>query len=302
METSIKPQPSIAEMLPGFTALSILSCAYFVNHQDQFAYIAQERSASIIIAGGFAVILVAWIIGTLFDAVRDILEHLFDFWWPVNWRYLLDAPVDKVNKLDSSWLAYYFHTGNTTVALLLVDIFCAIVPAFRIPVLWLWGIFAAAIPFGWNTILLRREIRRLIGFPSKAKFPHIGVYTRLAPSKAKPSAQFNNGGNAGVGVFAIKRIPKGTLIFAPDDDDTVEVKAEEVDLLPEKLKKLYTDFCVLENGVYTCPVSFNKLTPAWYPNDSDEPNIECDTNLQFRAIHDIEEGDEITSRYADYSE
>jgi hypothetical protein len=204
--------------------------------------------------------------------------------------------------LDSSWLAYYFHTGNTTAALLLVGIFCAVVPALRIPVPWLWGIFVSAIIFGLNTFLLRKEIRRLIGFPSKAKFPHIGVCTRLAPSKAKPSALFNNGGNAGLGVFAIRRIPKVTLVFAPDDDDLVKVKAEEVDLLSEELKKLYTDFCILKNGIYTCPVSFNKLTPAWYPNDSDEPNIKCDTNLQFRAIHDIDEGDEITSHYADYSE
>jgi SET domain-containing protein len=49
-------------------------------------------------------------------------------------------------------------------------------------------------------------------------------------------------------------------------------------------------------------VNFNKLTVAWYANNSDEPNIAPDKNLRFRATRPIAAGEELTARYDDYSE
>ena len=121
--------------------------------------------------------------------------------------------------------------------------------------------------------------------------PHQGVYTRL---KCSPIH--------GIGVFAIRNIPKGALVFAPDDDKTVSVRREDVETFPPELRSFYHDFCVLKGGSYICPVNFNKLTPGWYPNNSDEPNITPDAQLRFRAIRDVAAGEELTSRYSDYSE
>jgi hypothetical protein len=53
------------------------------------------------------------------------------------------------------------------------------------------------------------------------KLPHERVYTRLRPSQI-----------SGVGVFAITKIPKGTYIFEPDDEDLHSIPAECVKNLP----------------------------------------------------------------------
>jgi SET domain len=121
--------------------------------------------------------------------------------------------------------------------------------------------------------------------------PHHKVYTRLMASP-----------RAGVGVFAIKMIPKGTYVFEPDDDDLVLVDMSETIVLPSSIRRLYEDFCVLKNGVYQCPTTFNKLTPSWYLNHSDTPNVRADESLKFLALRDIEEGEELTANYSSYSE
>ena len=105
-----------------------------------------------------------------------------------------------------------------------------------------------------------------------------------------------------MGVRAVRDIPKGALVFSPDDDATVLVRRAEVEGLEEELRRLYEDFCPLENGYYICPTNFNKLTVAWYMNDSDEPNVEIDGELRFRASRDILAGEELVTRYGDFSE
>jgi hypothetical protein len=54
---------------------------------------------------------------------------------------------------------------------------------------------------------------------------------------------------------------------------------------------------------YGCPVSFNRLTPAWFLNESKEPNARCcDENYDFYATRDIPAGQEITVDYETFSE
>jgi hypothetical protein len=126
---------------------------------------------------------------------------------------------------------------------------------------------------------------------NKRKLPHVGVYTRLKPS-----------GIHGVGVFAIKAIPKDTYMFEPEDDPVVSVLADETIGLPPDVRQLYEDFCVLNGDTYQCPSSLNKLTPAWFLNNSTDPNVAADSSLKFYAIRDIEAGEELTADYETYSE
>lgn len=121
--------------------------------------------------------------------------------------------------------------------------------------------------------------------------PHEGVYTRLRPSPL-----------AGVGVFAIKDIPKGTYIFEPDDEELLSVRKDIVDRLDSELRRLYEDFCVLNGDTYQCPSTFNKLTPSWYLNSSEQPNVAADDSLKFYAIRDIKAGEELTADYSTYSD
>ena len=123
--------------------------------------------------------------------------------------------------------------------------------------------------------------------------PHKKVYTRIGVSKIK---------GAGVGIIAIADIPKDEYIFYPDDDEMVWINENQLNNLAYNVKQLYTDFCVKKDDLFGCPASFNKLTPAWYLNNSDNPNVYADDQFRFKAIRDIKEGEELTSKYSTYSD
>jgi hypothetical protein len=55
-----------------------------------------------------------------------------------------------------------------------------------------------------------------------AKLPHIGVFVRLKPSRLH-----------GIGVFAIRDIPRGTYVFQPDSEELLWVKASAANHLPK---------------------------------------------------------------------
>jgi len=65
------------------------------------------------------------------------------------------------------------------------------------------------------------------------EMPHIGVCTRLSPSRI-------SGG--GVGVFAIKKIGKDTDIFYDEYDKMIWINVKELESLPAEVRKLYDDF------------------------------------------------------------
>lgn len=59
----------------------------------------------------------------------------------------------------------------------------------------------------------------------KINFPHHNIYTRLAPSKIH-----------GVGVFAIKDIPKGKNVFSGDTSKMIWIDKKIVEKQDKKLK------------------------------------------------------------------
>jgi len=122
--------------------------------------------------------------------------------------------------------------------------------------------------------------------------PHERVYTRLRPSRIH-----------GVGVFAIQDIPENTKLFFDDLDEMVWVSKSQIDRLPsEQIKKLYEDFSPLRNDCYGCPRNFNRLTMAWYMNESAHPNVRCDTEYNFFTLREIKEGEELTVDYSTFSD
>lgn len=127
---------------------------------------------------------------------------------------------------------------------------------------------------------------------TKKESPHQGVYVRLRPSKLHKS---------GVGVFAIRPIPRNTKLFA---DENEEVSWTSKMSIPKNkaLKKLYDDFAIIKDGYYGCPTSFNRLTPAWFMNNSNKPNTRCDDNYDFYTKRAIRTGEELTIDYSTYSD
>ena len=57
---------------------------------------------------------------------------------------------------------------------------------------------------------------------------------------------------------------------------------------------MYDDFSIVDGKFYGCPTSFNRLTPAWFMNESKRPNARIDDNYDFYAVRRIAAGQEIT--------
>ena len=121
--------------------------------------------------------------------------------------------------------------------------------------------------------------------------PHIGTFVRLKPSKAK---------TGDVGIFAIRPIKKNTKVFSGENEEIVWSAKDSIPK-DKPLRKLYEDFAIEKRGRYGTPPSFNRLTPAWYIQDSKSPNMKSDEDYDFYALRDIRSGEELTVDYATLS-
>jgi hypothetical protein len=127
------------------------------------------------------------------------------------------------------------------------------------------------------------------------RLPHEAVYVRLGLSAIH-----------GIGVIAIRPIPKGTNIFANDSVEMVWVEKAELAAagLTSAEWDFYKDFGIHNGDRIGCPVNFNNLTPGWYLNEpppGGEANVSSDEEFNFTASRDIEAGEELTIRYLDFS-
>lgn len=116
------------------------------------------------------------------------------------------------------------------------------------------------------------------------------MYFRLRPSTIP---------GAGVGVFAVADIPRGTVLkelFAPDDvrrltwDEFAALGAPAE--VKENFATRYETECFL-------PADLNRISVGWYLNDSDQPNLAHDANYDYFALRDIAAGEELFIRYDD---
>jgi len=126
------------------------------------------------------------------------------------------------------------------------------------------------------------------------KLPHEGVWTRIRRSPIH-----------GVGVFAIRPIPKDTFIFPDDTAPFSNVMKNRIKGMRGELRALYDDFCVARGNILKGPSSFNRLTVAWYLNEpakGRDPNVACRKNYTFYALRQIAKGEELTVDYSTYSE
>jgi hypothetical protein len=128
------------------------------------------------------------------------------------------------------------------------------------------------------------------------RLPHEGVYARLGVSEIE-----------GVGVFAIRPIPKGTNIFANDKVELVWVEkaALEAAGLTAAERDLYEAFGINRGDKVGVPVNFHNLTPGWYLNEpapDGRANVRVDAQMNFFADRDIAEGEELTVVYEQFSE
>jgi SET domain-containing protein len=122
------------------------------------------------------------------------------------------------------------------------------------------------------------------------------VYCRLAVTKH------------GVGVVAIRDIPKGTDPFKNCDPFGSVMRISEKEFesynAPEEAKELVRDFCALQGGYYFVPTyGIDALDKSYFLNHSKNANmVTKDKGETFKADRLINAGEELTANYDQYQE
>jgi len=119
------------------------------------------------------------------------------------------------------------------------------------------------------------------------------VYCRIMPSKIH-----------GVGVFAIKDIPKGIDPFKTTNNikyNSIELYDQDIKDLDINVKKMLDDFFGKE-CTYVPLNGLNSLDISFYMNSTENPNIdtiddEKSEYFVFRTNRDIKKGEELFIKY-----
>jgi hypothetical protein len=314
MNFSLKPHQLIAHWVPGFVVAFLIACV---------VRLVNDWPLGPLLSSGpiFLLAVAAFIVGQLIDAIRNNWIEGWGWWKSkssvdVDWDFFFRCQDQRLENLDNFYYVYYLFDVNVLIAVALsviIVVFGMIIGALannsvvmNLPSTishaslreWVASLAALVLMFFALGVLyrdaidLRQDVAKLTN-PQRA--PHEGVCTRLMPSKIHKD---------GIGVFAIKYIPKGTEIFAGDDSELVWLESRELDGLPTNIRQLYDDFCVIKDKGrhYGCPKNFNCMTVGWYLNHSKNPNVESDDQFNFLAKRDISEGEELTVDYDTYNE
>ena len=121
------------------------------------------------------------------------------------------------------------------------------------------------------------------------------TYCRLKPSKIE-----------GVGVFAVREIPKGKNPFLGIKKQAWhKFHISELKSLGKEIVPLIDSFFVIHNdgAVYISDSCLNGMDISYFLNDSKKPNIKTiDDGENFITLRKIKRGEELTVAYATYDE
>lgn len=109
----------------------------------------------------------------------------------------------------------------------------------------------------------------------------------------------------GIGVFAIRDIPKGCrdMFSSPGnkEEEWIKIARKEIDLLPAHSKLLIETYCLYDDENYYIPeYGFKKMDLVNFLNHSDTPNvISINDGEFFEATRDIKTGEELVIDYGE---
>ena len=111
----------------------------------------------------------------------------------------------------------------------------------------------------------------------------------------------------GIGVFAIRDIPKGcrNMFSKPDDEeDWIKVSKNEIENLPVAVQLVVENYCLYDEVHYFVPAGgFKKLDLSLFLNHAEIPNlISVNEGDYFEATRDISAGEELLIDYGEIVE
>jgi len=117
------------------------------------------------------------------------------------------------------------------------------------------------------------------------------TYVKLGPSPIH-----------GIGVFAIRDIPKGCrTMFAKAHDEWQKIPITQVETFPDYLKEVIFNYCVYDDSYYYVERSgFKKMDISSFINHSEQPNlISINGSEYFEASRLIKCGEELLINYGE---
>jgi len=113
----------------------------------------------------------------------------------------------------------------------------------------------------------------------------------------------------GVGVIAIKNIPKNTNPFkhiSKEKDNIITLTKKDIKNIDPNVKKLLKDFFGNKNNFDILSAGPNYINISFYMNHSNNPNVDIiETNnsnyLEFITNKDIKKDEELTIDYSKYN-
>ena len=114
------------------------------------------------------------------------------------------------------------------------------------------------------------------------------VYCHLAASSVN-----------GVGVFALRAIPKGVEpLRSLVQEDEIRFTREEIKSLPKAVRDEISKFCLIEDQeVHISSLGMNTARMAIYLNHSKTPNVKYQKNGQLITLRAIKKGEELLMDY-----
>lgn len=112
----------------------------------------------------------------------------------------------------------------------------------------------------------------------------------------------------GIGVFAIRDIPKGCRdMFSAsvnNKDEWIKIPKTDIEELPAYSKTLVETYCLYDDENYYVPENgFKKMDLVNFLNHSDIPNIiSINEGEYFEALRDIKNGEELLVDYGELVE
>lgn len=106
----------------------------------------------------------------------------------------------------------------------------------------------------------------------------------------------------GVGVFAVRDIPKGQRgIFSNDKSEWLKIPRAEINELPEHSRLIVENYCLFDDEYYYVPeYGFKMVDLAVCLNHDNNPNIiSINEGEDFEALRDIRAGEELLIDYGE---
>jgi hypothetical protein len=128
MNFTLSSHVLMAHWVPGFVVVMAMRAVVLNGSSLALKSLVGSDTSHEAIAT-LAVVVVAFFMGEVLDAARDLLENVWDWFQPVQWEFFAEAEKEKVDKLFTSYFTYYVFDCSTSLALLvLLAISCRVSP------------------------------------------------------------------------------------------------------------------------------------------------------------------------------